>query len=181
MVTYLDKTKFDSGIPKDWMSYDFGYGYAIAGGVRVFRDVRWELEVSGRESTVKHDSAGTTPVGATENPSQTTAFMTNVYYDLRNRSAITPYVGAGVGDAYVRNARFYTSGGQASGHLSAWTLAYQFMAGISYDLTDTVGLNLGYRYFTGPDVRVDEPLIGTTVTFRNSSHNAEAGIRWFFD
>ncbi len=116
MVVYLDKAKVSHSAPypfPDWHSYDFGYGYAVATGFRVLPDVRWELEVSDRESTIKHNTFANTlaPPGQHWDPGRSTAIMTNAYYDFHNASQFVPYLGAGIGDAYVRTPDiFYKRG-----------------------------------------------------------------------
>ena len=96
-LVYLDKIRIEP-ITYKWNSYDFGYGYALAAGYRVFPDVRWELEVEGSESSVKHTWIGPPPPGYYWRPEESTAIMTNAYYDFHNASQFVPYVGAGIGD-----------------------------------------------------------------------------------
>lgn len=66
----------------------------------------------------------------------TTTVLGNLYFDWANESAFTPYVGAGLGYGWVDDA----PSGDDSG------LAYGLTAGVSMGLTDTIDLDVGYRF-----------------------------------
>ena len=79
--------------------------------------------------------------------------MANAYADLPKMGVVTPYLGAGLGAAYVKYDTWktqevcsictYTSDKDG---LDSWRFAMALMAGVSYDLTDQLKLDLGYRY-----------------------------------
>lgn len=72
------------------------------------------------------------------------AFMVNGFYDFMAESRITPYVGAGVGVAFV----------DGNSPLSSTTFAYQGIVGVGYKATDNLRINLDGRYYgtTNPTV-----------------------------
>ena len=83
--------------------------------------------------------------------------MFNGYVDLGTWSGITPYVGAGVGFAYNKLFGFtdtgyaYSDGVQSptggySDDGGKWNFAWGLMAGLSFDVTQNLKLDLGYRY-----------------------------------
>jgi opacity protein-like surface antigen len=77
--------------------------------------------------------------------------MLNGYVDLGTWNRITPYVGAGIGAAYVRTSGTYSNnppGGQFdySGDHSEWNFAWALMAGAEYAVTDRWSLDAGYQY-----------------------------------
>jgi opacity protein-like surface antigen len=83
--------------------------------------------------------------------------MFNGYVDLGTWSRITPYVGAGVGFAYNNLSGFtdtgyaYTNGasspvGGYANDAGKWNFAWNLMAGLSFDVTQNLKLDLGYRY-----------------------------------
>lgn len=111
--------------------------------------------------------------------------LANAYVDLGTYHGITPYIGAGIGGAYVmwddlRN----TVGGITTTHLGkdSWRFAAALMLGASYCLTENLDLDLGYRYthVTG----------GKFFNFANGAgpgedhgfnvHEVRAGVRWRF-
>lgn len=89
------------------------------------------------------------------------SLMANAYVDLATIAKFTPYVGAGVGATQVNWGEFNgtgscVDGGVACGGaadvnvtnsgLSQWRITWALMAGVSYDLSERVKLDLGYRY-----------------------------------
>lgn len=170
----------------DGQSYKPGYGVSGAIGYRVLSGVRVELEVADRQSKVRKDPGVINALEPGQFSAQrSTAFMANTYIDLHNNSPLTPYFGVGVGAAYVKNPRYYVDLGtmEASKKLTAWTLAYQFMTGVTYELEGTpFELGFGYRYFTGQDAEATSNLSNfpSKVKFPNDSHNLEATARMNF-
>lgn len=87
------------------------------------------------------------------NPTVYSVFA-NVYYDFVNDSKFTPYVGAGLGGAYMdvsMSSRYVTGGGQVletemGGSHANWSFAWNVGAGCSYTINDNMALDLGYRY-----------------------------------
>lgn len=81
--------------------------------------------------------------------------MANAYVDLPKVGAVTPYLGAGLGAAYVKYGNWNTRQvcteincdyQSEKGGLDSWRFAMGLMAGVSYDLTQQLKLDLGYRY-----------------------------------
>lgn len=99
--------------------------------------------------------------------------MLNAYLDFPTETNFTPYIGAGVGGAYVdskiksvsygnisADPGYYTSdpsytGEKAhdgsydfrpKGQQSSWNFAWQVSAGASYQFTDNLAFDLSYRY-----------------------------------
>lgn len=78
----------------------------------------------------------------------------NVYLDFTNDSALTPYIGAGIGGAYVDSdfsnlsytpqtiSPYY----HAKGEQSSWNFAWNVSAGVAWQLTNNMALDLSYRY-----------------------------------
>lgn len=62
------------------------------------------------------------------------ALMTNAYYDFRNSSKFTPYVGLGIGMASFSN------------DASDINFAYQANLGVDYQLKPNLTLGVNYRY-----------------------------------
>lgn len=80
--------------------------------------------------------------------------MANAYVDLpKIGNVLTPYLGAGIGAAYVKYDNWNTHevcagcdyASEKEG-LDSWRFAMGLMAGVSYDLTDQLKLDVGYRY-----------------------------------
>ena len=78
------------------------------------------------------------------------SLMVNAFYDFNTASSFTPYVGAGLGGAYL-NTDYKTSiinGGAASIGVSksSWNLAWNVGGGVAYHLNENAALDFGYRY-----------------------------------
>ena len=84
-----------------------------------------------------------------DSSSSALSFMANGYYDFHStESALVPYLGVGVGIASIAyDIQGFTD--------SAAIFAYQFMAGMSYDISPKAALTAGYRYFSGTDADFD--------------------------
>jgi len=133
--------------------------------------------------------------------------MFNGYADLGTWYGVTPYVGAGAGFAYnklsgMTDTGFAFSNGNLSpvgGYLSdagKWNFAWGLMAGLSFDVTQNLKLDVGYRYldygkFTSGTAHC---LNGTgggggfscqsyTVYSQNqlASNDLRIGLRWMID
>jgi opacity protein-like surface antigen len=94
------------------------------------------------------------------------AAMVNGYYDFKNSSFFTPYVGVGAGYGHVR----YSSDVAGVDSASEDTFAYQGIAGVGYELNPCWTLTGEYRF------------VGTTEAgdTRYQSHSALAGLRYSF-
>jgi opacity protein-like surface antigen len=77
-------------------------------------------------------------------------FMLNGYVDIGTWRGFTPYVGAGVGAAYVNvdNIRFANPDGATGSYPgdSTWNFAWALMAGGSYAIDENWSIDAGYRY-----------------------------------
>ena len=76
--------------------------------------------------------------------------MLNAYFDVGTWNGITPYVGAGIGGAYLQtsNVRFYNPNGSTGSYGGAgkWNLAWALMAGAAFDLSPSMTLDTGYQF-----------------------------------
>lgn len=108
---------------------------------------------------------------------EATYLMANVYYDFA-MGGFTPYVGAGIGAAFV-DVDYSPSGvGIVSDDDTAF--AYQVMAGAAFDLNETWSLFGQYRYRASEDISTDVSLFDATLDVENRSSLIEAGVRMRF-
>jgi opacity protein-like surface antigen len=164
----IDKTQgggYDRKTGSQSFDGDWVYGGAIAIGYDFYHrfdiPVRLELEYSmfgDAKSENKYKSSSSVHTDW-ENEKSTitigvqTLFM-NAYYDFRNSSNFTPYLGAGLGAAFVDmkgkttrtehdpdDCYSYSLGKESSTNF-AWNIG----AGVAYSFTDNISLDLGYRF-----------------------------------
>lgn len=109
---------------------------------------------------------------------ENSSFMVNGYYDFDFGSAIVPYLGAGIGhsDTDIEYAPSDVGIIRDSDNGFAW----QFLAGVSFAMTDELDLYLNYRYFDADDVNVQSPLLTADFDIENTSQSWDVGIRYSF-
>jgi opacity protein-like surface antigen len=120
---------------------------------------------------------------------RTTTLMFNGYYDLGSYRGFVPYVGAGVGLAYNQTGGVSFTANPALPNViegaDRWALAWSLMAGVGYQISDRMVLDVGYRYLDmgkaesgtidnigaiNPRVRIDDL----------AAHEFKIGIRYSF-
>lgn len=141
--------------------------------------------------------------------------LVSFYYDFKNGSAFTPYIGAGLGFTYrvlkrkasevaecsdTRNSHpaidaYYAPGACVDTELlpntfssettvktTQWDLAAAAMVGFSYNITEDIMWDNGYRYmWQGGSVRLDAPTLTGTSTINikdTSQHQFRTGLRF---
>ena len=109
----------------------------VAYGVRAGY-VRGELELNNSRD-IKRNWVSDEGVGLEHFRLYKHSFMANAYFDYLTCTPWTPYVGAGLGVAYLKA----DYGDVAK---SVYNLGWQVMGGLTYDLTSNWTLDLGYRY-----------------------------------
>jgi opacity protein-like surface antigen len=128
--------------------------------------------------------------------------MANTYYDWQNRSPFTPYVGGGLGLAYMDMARRHSTSDtscdptsvplpcQAPAAHRSWTAegsdikllwAAAAHAGFTYSLSTNTLLDVNYRFLYIPSTNIDFPVNGAQSRFslnEITEHQLRAGLRW---
>jgi opacity protein-like surface antigen len=110
--------------------------------------------------------------------------LVNVYYDLPTGTAFEPYIGAGVGvaNASANNVSATYPGTSAGTNLSGSSLAlvYQLMAGVSYNVSPSTAVTLGYRYFNVGAQSFNSSGVGKVTAEGIGTNNVEMGVRMKF-
>ena len=126
---------------------------------------------NGSFSVESNDADGTFPPGTNEYTADIESWvgLANAYIDLGTYFCVTPYIGGGVGFASIsvlglkdvnvpNNSVFY-----AADHTES-NFAWAVYAGLAYDVTPSVTIDLAYRYTDLGDARS-----GTVTAYDNSS------------
>lgn len=98
--------------------------------------------------------------------------MANAYFDYLTCTPWTPYVGAGIGSAYLKA----DDGEQAK---SVYNLAWQVMAGLTYDINSHWTLDAGYRYADLGRIRKNSGE-GHVAKLTARDHEIMLGVRYTF-
>ncbi|ESZ46931.1 outer membrane protein [Mesorhizobium sp. RSR565B] len=140
---------FASGKLKSSFSAGAGVGYQVNRYFRTDLTFDWMGKSNFRGSTNGFCGGGIACTSVDTSSYSAMLLLANAYVDIGTWHGVTPYVGAGIGGAWVKwdtlhntdlDGSFEHSGGKG------WRFAYALMAGASYCLTDRVKLDLGYRY-----------------------------------
>jgi len=175
-----DAKATDATEPGMVVKFGFDNDIALSGAVGTRMDsLRMEAELSYQKNDL--DTVGITGItvdAATLGVSGKTKALTglvNVYYDFDTGSPFRPYITGGLGFSRADiNARISFEDEQEVLDEDDTGFAFQLGAGIGYEVTENVTLDLRYRYFSIPDLKFDN--IETDL----SSHNITAGIRISF-
>jgi OmpA-OmpF porin, OOP family len=155
---------------------DYDTGYSIIGAIgHSYRNkMRGEFELGYQDldvGSVSGSSAGSGDVDVF-------SFMINGFYDFKNKSKWTPYVGVGIGGANVSADGVSNVSGSVLDD-SDLVFAYQAMGGLTYQVNSNLGLFADYRYFGTSDA--DLTLANNTdVDADFASHRIMFGMRWHF-
>ncbi len=106
-------------------------------------------------------------------------FMANAWYDFDTGSPWKPFIGGGVGTARI-SLNDISSSTISLADDEDQVFAYQAGAGIGYELTPTVIVSLGYRFFGTSDPEFTAVNGTTTFDGEYRSHNVEVGVRFLF-
>ena len=106
------------------------------------------------------------------------SLLVNFFGAFHDSSRWSPYIGAGIGAARIEASDLQVTG-QPLGKGSAVVLAYQLGVGLEYALTDSLSLDLGYRYFSTTRPKFTE-VNGSRFGMDYISHSAVLGLRLGF-
>jgi len=155
---------------------DFGYALGITVGTKVFDYLRIEGELSGTINSIDEVySEFEDDTYDIDGSISSVYLLGNAWFDLDTGSGFTPYIGGGIGAAYVNVDLDF------SDNLDGYAFAYQLGAGVKVDVADNVALDLGYRYKAIPDITVTE--VGEDddeLDLDLSSHVVQAGLTFKF-
>ena len=116
--------------------------------------------------------------------------LVNLLLDIPLGYGLTPFIGGGVGYANVRFDNISNDVATGSGSAGAGTVffddedtafAYSLTAGVSYDISRNVTLEVAYRYlsFTNVQIRDNTAALGTTNVTEDDidNHQVNVGLR----
>ena len=169
-----------------------GFQNTIGGGIFVGYDfyhkfdvpVRMELEYALRSEWSTDQDYSVGGVRATAKAmANVQTLLANFYYDFRNSSNFTPYVGLGLGVAFIEasvDASLTTPWGWAAGSVSdsETAFAWNIGAGVAYNINDTVTIDLGYRYLNLGDSKFKFNNLKASAF--SAAHEIMLGLRFTF-
>lgn len=142
---------------------------------------RWDITVDyGSQARYRGDSALFLPYFTNKIDSITG--LVNGYIDLGTWGGFTPYVGAGLGAAIVRTLQFETPFHASAPNGTLSNFAWAVMAGVGYNVTPGVVVDLGYRYVDVGEAKSGLPNFGPGIAYdRIGGHEVRVGARYLID
>lgn len=175
--TYLPSNisvyNWDYGLFRDGSKYNGGFN---AGGRIGYQSnpLRYEAEYTFLKAETKHLDVNYIKHDNLEGYASANLLMANVYYDFPDMlPAISPYLGVGIGYAYLQSEILTYSPYYAYFKASESAFAYQGTAGITYNFAENYAVNLAYRYVATSNTD------GFGKVFQ--AHLASAGAVYRFD
>jgi opacity protein-like surface antigen len=188
---------------KDTAFIGAGFGYQWNSWLRV--DVTGEYRVSSKVKAIGSFTEfcpGGRCFDVYDADHQASVFLTNVYADLGTWWCLTPFVGAGVGVARHNIAAIHDLGVISDGTVGfgladkdnvSWTLAWAVHAGLAYNVSNNLKLEIAYRYLNmgSPESAIVNcssagcgvgggPQAFYTLTDM-TSHDFKLGMRWMLN
>jgi opacity protein-like surface antigen len=150
------------------ISFDSGIGFSLAAGSET--DIlRYEGEFSYRKNDMDEISCSNcVPSSLPINGEvESMSLMANIYKDIDTNSAVTPFIGLGLG--------FSKFDAEIEGDSEDDTVfAYQLILGTGFKVNDTTNIDVSYRYFASADL----DFAGTEIS--SATHNFMVGARVSF-
>lgn len=173
-ISFSEKFEFDPGIYIGGTGgYDFGF-------------VRLEGELSYRGAEIDSITGQTNNYSIHDIDGSLGVFsaMVNGFYDFRNDSRFTPYLGGGIGIAtvYLSDVDGYVTRGNNTYYESIYwesddtVFAYHLGGGLDIALNNRFSIDAGYRYFKTDDAHFDS-YYATASDINIESHNVIVGLK----
>ena len=138
------------------MGYSFENNYRIEGELVYQRNNFDEIKASYLNNST---------TASMDNDISSAAVLANGYYDFKNKSRVTPFIGVGLGFASVDIS---------DADDDDIVFVYQFSAGVGFEITEKITLDLKYRYVMTEDLDIDDMTVGY------SSDILYTGLRFSF-
>ena len=167
-AVWVNDSDFDDGFDTGEISFDPGFGITAALGHSYGTGLRSEVEFGYRSNDMDEISVDGFGSGSIDGDVTSLSFMLNVFYDFMSGSAITPFLGGGLGYANVEGD--IDNFGSEDDNV----FAYQFAGGMAFDLNQSMKIDLQYRFFGTEDPDFD----GLEAEY--TTHNLMVGFRHSF-
>jgi len=112
------------------------------------------------------------------------SLFANLYFDIATGTAFTPYVGAGLGAAFLSSDGSVTTistGSTSNQDNNDTNFAWNAGLGVGYSLTKSCTLDLGYRYADFGDMELGDPSRLGLKAREITAHEVLFGLRYSFD
>lgn len=150
------------------ISYDPGAVVTVAFGYAAGSGLRLEGELGSRYNEMDEISVQGYGSANIDGDVTTSSLMANIFFDILPDERISPFIGAGAGFANIEADLDHF------GSDEDFVLAYQLAAGIGFEVTRQLKIDVQYRYFATEDPDFDG------VDAEYATHNIMGGVRFSF-
>ncbi len=179
-----NQTDSAAGQPPIHAHFDSGYAVGARAGYEM-GPWRFEEEYIYHNNSLNHLDIGGFNVAGVTGSRESHAIMTNLLYDVDLHRfnlnwPVTPHVGVGVGAVdVIDHAKAPGFGGVFNDN--AWVFGYQAIAGLRYNMTPNLALDLDYRYLATTDATFRIPS-APAVTYKTGyeTHTLMASMVYRF-
>ncbi len=154
-----------------------GYDFSERYGTPVRLELNYTARSEAKSNKDREFNPGSANVMNLEQKTDMQTLMLNMWADLPTGTAFKPYVGGGIGVAFVdynvNNTNNYYDGTKEnfySGSKSTTNFAWSLGAGVAYDVNPSFTLDLGYRYVNAGTVKVKSNTEPFTVSGEPANH-----------
>jgi len=119
-------------------SYDTGFGFNLSGGYD-FDGIRLEGEFGYKNANINKFSGPGGSFKISDSDITVMSYMINGYYDIKTNSAVSPFIGAGLG---IMNGELKEPGAKYDDTV----FGYQLAVGVAYNINKNINLDIAYRF-----------------------------------
>ncbi len=152
-------------------------GFGVVGALGWLTDTNWRLEIELGHRQVALEKIGSPLNTLLDGDLYISTAFVNIIRDFRGESFTTPYFGIGVGGAYHKLDVGSIGGASPDfGIRDGFSLAYQAMVGLNFEVGDDMDIFTGYRFMGAwePDYEAFE-------LDRLDTHNIEVGVKFYVE
>lgn len=160
-----------------WAGYDFSPKYQLP--VQAELAGSWHCR---HDMNIGYLDAGTGALSGSKSNVQSTDVMLSALWNLPVDLPVRPYIGGGVGGAYVTLDTEYLLAPLKvdAPDSSDWNLAWQLQGGATYAVMDALDIRLDYRYIDMGEIETSRMPSGDRFSADLDSHDLRLGVVWHF-
>lgn len=190
--SWLDEGGFDAGV-----TAGVGVGYRFNNWLRtdLTAEYRGKTSFDALDRVVETADPDNIFTNDYEAKKSEWLVLANAYADLGNFHGVVPYVGAGIGASrntisHFTDVNIQNGAGGFADSDSEWNLAWALHAGVGYEVTDRMTVDLGYSFLhlgdatTAPAENFDPAFTRPNDGFKFedlTSHDFKIGVRYAFN
>jgi len=156
-------------------TWEYDTGYIVSGAIgQMIENFRIEGEVAYQANDV--DTIDGMSISPFSIETSALSFLVNGYLDFNTGNIMTPYITAGIGASRIEADMMGLV------EFDDTVFGYQLGVGVGFAMSETVLLDLRYRYFGASDAEFNYNIEGISgsAEVEIASHNITAGLRFAF-